>query len=100
MCDKDNSQLRDTMAAAILLETAERTHKQTSGYGSSTVRGIAQSLRHNCIEAAQAEWYSDGDKLHQHPTLEALVISVLGCRLHFEHNCTHWICSGVLPKKD
>jgi hypothetical protein len=86
--------------AADLLDRLEAQNKADTGYGSCTVRGIANSLRHGDdtgLSAAQSEWHCDGDKVYQHPKLRQALIDILGCRLHHTHDCTHWICSGVKP---
>jgi hypothetical protein len=82
----------EMLSAEILLRRAEIDHRLKTGYGSSTVRGICNSLQHGSLEAAQAEWRTDGDKIHAYPELKAIVIQVLGCRLHFKQNCEGWLC--------
>jgi hypothetical protein len=80
------------LAAAILLEDAEKAYKEKTGYGNSIVRSIAQSLRRGDICSAQLQWYNDGDKLAK--PLRDSVIRLLGCRLHHTHDCQNWICKG------
>ena len=80
------------VVAAELLEKAEIQHRQDTGYGNSTVRAIAQSLRRGSLSSAQAEWYNDGDKVHTYPNLTDALTQILGCRLHHVHQCQSWIC--------
>lgn len=82
-------------AAANYLLQLEGEHKAKTGYGSATIRGIANSLQHHSVSAAQCEWHNDGDKLWQYPTLREAVIKILGCRLHSQHNCDNWMCKKV-----
>jgi hypothetical protein len=82
----------EMLSAEILLRRAEIDHRAKTGYGNNTVRCIANSLTHGSLESAQAEWRTDGDKLHLYPELKKVVIQVLGCRLHFKQNCDSFIC--------
>jgi hypothetical protein len=82
-------------AAAERLEQAEREHRQETGYGNATTRCIALSLRKGFLSSALAEWFNDGDKVHAYPKLRAVITQALGCRLHHQHDCSHWICKRI-----
>ena len=57
-----------------------------------TTEQIIKYLEQNLLEEAQAEFYHDGDKIRQHRELYKRVINLLGCRLHQNKNCSHWLC--------
>lgn len=61
--------------------------------GIKCVQSIISYLRNNDIESAKMVWMTDGDKIRQYPEVKAVIIKLLGCRLHFKTNCDDWLCN-------